>query len=95
MEATLTRIKESFFTTPCHRYNVEDLLNDYSRAREFVTPGSATSRQFSSLGAQEVCAGLREYFNTTLGSQLLYKFERVQYADILKVSFSVLKINLG
>ena len=31
-----------------------------------------------------LCRGLQDYFNATLGSQLLYKFERVQYADTLK-----------
>lgn len=32
----------------------------------------------------EVSTGINEYFNVMVGSQLLYKFERTQYSDLLK-----------
>jgi len=59
------------------RYSVDDLIKDYvSYNKENTGAGEV----------EEVCRGLRDYFNCTLGNQLLYKFERVQYADILKAS---------
>jgi len=62
------------------RYTVDDLINAYYQARKEVE--GVTEEQL--LGAEEVCRGLKDYFNSTLGSQLLYKFERVQYSDTLK-----------
>jgi len=32
----------------------------------------------------EITTGIKEYFNTMLGSQLLYKFERPQYTKLIK-----------
>jgi len=67
------------------RYTVDDLINAYYEARKGVD--GETEEQL--LGAEEVCRGLKDYFNSTLGSQLLYKFERVQYADTLKENTGV------
>eukprot|EP00088_Acartia_fossae_P030488 TRINITY_DN31476_c0_g1_i1.p1 TRINITY_DN31476_c0_g1~~TRINITY_DN31476_c0_g1_i1.p1 ORF type:complete len:409 (+),score=139.64 TRINITY_DN31476_c0_g1_i1:45-1271(+) len=61
------------------RYNVEDLLQAYRRA----TQGSRTTSQDSLANVDEICRGMRDYFNSALGCQLLYKFERCQYADLL------------
>ena len=33
---------------------------------------------------EEVCSGLTSYMDATLGTQLLYKFERIQYSDVMK-----------
>ena len=53
--------------------------------RKKSTRSSSSESSSSSLSTvQEVCSGLREYFNVLLGSQLLYKFEREQHADLIK-----------
>merc|ERR1711973_1009009 len=52
---------------------------------EDLTVRGILKKYEKSLGTvREVCSGINEYFNVMLGSQLLYKFERTQYADILK-----------
>ncbi|XP_043849260.1 mortality factor 4-like protein 1 [Dromiciops gliroides] len=60
------------------RKNVDSILEDYAQAR--TAPGTAEEKAFAVV---EVVAGIKEYFNVMLGTQLLYKFERPQYAEIL------------
>ena len=64
------------------RYSVDDLINDYCAHVKQSKEDNDAEDMITSVS--DVCRGLRDYFNCTLGSQLLYKFERVQYADILK-----------
>lgn len=59
---------------------VNTILEDYMKHKS----GNRNTSLSKESAIQEVMAGLKEYFNVTLGSLLLYKFERMQYADILK-----------
>ena len=61
------------------RITVDQVINDYIKVKTAKKP--ETHKENAIL---EVTAGLREYFNVMLGSQLLYKFEREQHADIMK-----------
>lgn len=59
---------------------VTDIIDAYvqtKKANRSTTPGKE-------LILTDVMGGLRTYFNVMLGSQLLYKSERPQYADILR-----------
>ncbi|XP_044525494.1 mortality factor 4-like protein 1 [Gracilinanus agilis] len=57
---------------------VDSILEDYARAKALTR-----SRDENAYAVLEVVAGIKEYFNVMLGTQLLYKFERPQYAEIL------------
>ncbi|XP_049269459.1 mortality factor 4-like protein 1 isoform X3 [Rhipicephalus sanguineus] len=69
---------ESLVQLPCN-VTVDHILADYVKQKTSVK-GISSNKESAVI---EVTNGLKEYFNVMLGSQLLYKFERPQYADVL------------
>ncbi|XP_037291918.2 mortality factor 4-like protein 1 isoform X1 [Rhipicephalus microplus] len=63
---------------PCN-VTVDHILADYVKQNTSVK-GISSNKESAII---EVTNGLKEYFNVMLGSQLLHKFERLQYADAL------------
>ena len=66
------------------RVNVAEFLQSFSEKE---------GENENKIEVEEMCKGLCSYFDSTLGTQLLYKFERIQYSDIMKVMFSHSKFN--
>lgn len=70
--------------------SVEDITNQYLQSKKSIkTVSSSSSNSTSSSWPKEhtlndFINGLLEYFNVMLGSQLLYKYERAQYAEMLQ-----------
>ncbi len=67
------------------RITVDQVIQDYIKYKTSYNKGreSKTNREAA---VTEVTSGLYEYFNVMLSSQLLYKFEREQHADIVKTN---------
>lgn len=59
---------------------VQDIIDGYILYKK----NSKTNTTVKESAVNDVALGIIEYFNVMLGSQLLYKFERPQYAEILK-----------
>ena len=51
---------------------------------EYISSKRKTLNEAKISTCEEVMKGISEYFDVVLGTQLLYKFERPQYADLLK-----------
>ncbi|KAK3611079.1 hypothetical protein CHS0354_030036 [Potamilus streckersoni] len=63
-------------TLPC-KSTVDMILEEYIKFK--LSKGNASCKD----AIIEVTEGVKDYFNVMLGTQLLYKFERPQYAEIL------------
>lgn len=59
---------------------VQDIINDYICHKK----NSKTTNQNKEVAITDVTTSLIEYFDVMLGCQLLYKFERPQYAELLE-----------
>uniref|UniRef100_A0A5F9DCL6 MRG domain-containing protein n=1 Tax=Oryctolagus cuniculus TaxID=9986 RepID=A0A5F9DCL6_RABIT len=72
----ITRQKQLFYLPA--KKNVDSILEDYANYKK--SRGNTDNKEYA---VNEVVAGIKEYFNVMLGTQLLYKSERPQYAEIL------------
>lgn len=52
--------------------------------KDFVTFRKTTTKTLNEAVLTELTLGIKDYFNVMLGSHLLYKFERLQYQQLLK-----------
>ena len=59
------------------RVTVDQIIDDYIRSKR------CTNNKNKESALIEVTNGIKEYFNVMLGSQLLYRFERPQYKQVI------------
>lgn len=62
------------------KITVEEIVDKYKQQKKSKTSVAGGKGQ----SCEDISNGILEYFNVMLGSQLLYKVERTQYADILQ-----------
>ncbi|XP_017067784.1 nuA4 complex subunit EAF3 homolog [Drosophila eugracilis] len=62
------------------KVTVQQISEQYLAHKKSVKSTNATKE----VAINDVLDGIIEYFNVMLGSQLLYKFERTQYADVMQ-----------
>lgn len=64
------------------KITVEEIVDKYKQHKKSKSGGGSGGGKGQS--CEDISNGILEYFNVMLGSQLLYKVERTQYADILQ-----------
>lgn len=65
------------------KITVEEIVDKYKQHKKSKSGGSGSGGG-KGQSCEDISNGILEYFNVMLGSQLLYKVERTQYADILQ-----------
>uniref|UniRef100_A0A4X2JNR1 Uncharacterized protein n=1 Tax=Vombatus ursinus TaxID=29139 RepID=A0A4X2JNR1_VOMUR len=68
--------QKQLFHLPAKK-NIDSILDDYEQYEK------SQGNLATSYAVTEVVAGIKAYFNVMLGPQLLYDFERPQYAELL------------
>lgn len=73
-------IKNKKLTVLPAKTTISTILKDFIHHKKTSTKTSADKE----VVLNELTLGIKDYFNAMLGSHLLYKFERIQYQNLLK-----------